>query len=178
MPVFRLEDYDPEPVANRFRKHGASAIVSILELKIGIDGERNERAELTHLKGFGEGYMEILGAATHPHNKSRLYAAILKHLSSPERPDSILIHCSAGKDRTGIICALILSLCGVDDDIIAEEYSLSDIGLKELHSEMVDVLLQKAVFQSNVDEASKLVLARYVPFPVFKDMASLDMIDD
>jgi protein-tyrosine phosphatase len=37
----------------------------------------------------------------------------------------ILIHCAAGKDRTGIMVALILSALGVDDASIAWEYALS-----------------------------------------------------
>ncbi|BCH21210.1 tyrosine-protein phosphatase [Mesorhizobium sp. L-8-3] len=37
----------------------------------------------------------------------------------------VLFHCSAGKDRTGIIAALLLSLAGVDDDTIVEDYVLT-----------------------------------------------------
>jgi protein-tyrosine phosphatase len=36
-----------------------------------------------------------------------------------------LIHCSAGKDRTGMLAALILAAIGVDDDVIAADYALS-----------------------------------------------------
>ncbi|MGD0376491.1 MAG: tyrosine-protein phosphatase [Streptosporangiaceae bacterium] len=36
-----------------------------------------------------------------------------------------LIHCSAGKDRTGLLVALILAAIGVDDDVIAADYALS-----------------------------------------------------
>lgn len=37
----------------------------------------------------------------------------------------VLFHCSAGKDRTGIIAALLLSLAGVDDDTIIADYALT-----------------------------------------------------
>jgi protein-tyrosine phosphatase len=36
-----------------------------------------------------------------------------------------LVHCSAGKDRTGIVIALVLALLGTPDDVIAEDYALS-----------------------------------------------------
>jgi protein-tyrosine phosphatase len=36
-----------------------------------------------------------------------------------------LVHCSAGKDRTGIVVALILAVLGVPDDVIAADYELS-----------------------------------------------------
>jgi protein-tyrosine phosphatase len=36
-----------------------------------------------------------------------------------------LVHCSAGKDRTGLLVALILAALGVGDDVIAADYALS-----------------------------------------------------
>jgi protein-tyrosine phosphatase len=36
-----------------------------------------------------------------------------------------LVHCTAGKDRTGLIVALALSIAGVPRDTIVEDYSLS-----------------------------------------------------
>jgi protein-tyrosine phosphatase len=36
-----------------------------------------------------------------------------------------LVHCSAGKDRTGIVVAMILAVLGVPDEYIAADYSLS-----------------------------------------------------
>jgi protein-tyrosine phosphatase len=37
----------------------------------------------------------------------------------------IVFHCAAGKDRTGVLAALVLSLLGVDDDVIADDYALT-----------------------------------------------------
>lgn len=37
-----------------------------------------------------------------------------------------LIHCTAGKDRTGVIVALLLLSIGISREIIVEEYNLSD----------------------------------------------------
>lgn len=44
-------------------------------------------------------------------------------------PGGVLIHCLAGKDRTGIAVALLLALVGVDDEHIAADYSLSEAAL-------------------------------------------------
>ncbi len=38
----------------------------------------------------------------------------------------VLIHCSAGRDRTGLVVALLLSLAGVPTDAIAEDYRLTE----------------------------------------------------
>jgi protein-tyrosine phosphatase len=40
-----------------------------------------------------------------------------------------LVHCSAGKDRTGIVIALVLATLGVPDQVIAADYALSSIYL-------------------------------------------------
>lgn len=47
---------------------------------------------------------------------------------SPKEKSSIIVHCTAGKDRTGVFIMVLLGLCGVDDEIIAREYDLSRIG--------------------------------------------------
>jgi protein-tyrosine phosphatase len=43
-----------------------------------------------------------------------------------------VVHCMVGKDRTGIISALTLSLLGVSDDEVADEYALSTEGFVAL----------------------------------------------
>lgn len=47
---------------------------------------------------------------------------------SRQSTSSLIIHCTAGKDRTGVFIMLLLGLCGVDDAIIAREYALSNLG--------------------------------------------------
>lgn len=44
-------------------------------------------------------------------------------------PGSVLLHCYAGKDRTGIAIALLLALAGVPTDEIAVDYGLSQEAL-------------------------------------------------
>jgi protein-tyrosine phosphatase len=38
----------------------------------------------------------------------------------------VLIHCTSGKDRTGVVVAALLRIAGVSDNVIIEEYLLSD----------------------------------------------------
>ena len=38
----------------------------------------------------------------------------------------VVIHCSSGKGRTGIVSALVLAALGVNEDIIMEDYRLSN----------------------------------------------------
>jgi len=46
----------------------------------------------------------------------------------------VLVYCHAGKERTGIVAALLLSFAGVATEVIAAEYALSDRYLEPLHA--------------------------------------------
>ena len=76
-------------------------------------------------------------------------------------------HCAAGKDRTGVLAALVLSLLGVDDDTIAADYGLSRLGMDRLvewvrvtYPERLDTMAdQPKAFLEAPDEAMHLFLA-------------------
>lgn len=44
-------------------------------------------------------------------------------LMADEDQHGVVFHCAAGKDRTGVLAAIVLALCGVDDDVIAADYA-------------------------------------------------------
>ena len=67
---------------------------------------------------------------------------MLQILSLPER-QPVLFHCSAGKDRTGLTAAILLSLAGVSDEDIVKDYTRSE---RELSS-VVEVLEKQVVKQ-------------------------------
>ncbi|HEY2749898.1 tyrosine-protein phosphatase [Phenylobacterium sp.] len=53
-----------------------------------------------------------------------LYARYFRALAEADGP--VLVHCAAGKDRTGILCALTHHITGVHDDDIQEDYLLTN----------------------------------------------------
>ena len=53
---------------------------------------------------------------------------------------SVLWHCSAGKDRTGIAAALLLHVLGASDDDIMEDYLASNRFLESRTQEIMDAL--------------------------------------
>merc|ERR1711957_803193 len=57
----------------------------------------------------------------------------------------LAFYCTAGKDRTGMIAAIILALLGTADDAIVEDYSLSANVYAEMddHKAMVGALNQR-----------------------------------
>jgi protein-tyrosine phosphatase len=64
--------------------------------------------------------------------------AIATALSVIAEPESapVVVHCMAGKDRTGVVCALALALLGVSDDDIAADYALTEVAMARLTAEL------------------------------------------
>ena len=66
-------------------------------------------------------------------------------LVSDKNRHPVAFYCTAGKDRTGMIAAIILALLGTSDDDIVEDYSLSANVYAEMndHKAMVGALSQR-----------------------------------
>ena len=50
-------------------------------------------------------------------------ARVLATLADAEAP--AVYHCAAGKDRTGVMSAVLLGLLGVEDEVIVADYAAS-----------------------------------------------------
>jgi protein tyrosine/serine phosphatase len=55
-----------------------------------------------------------------------------------EAEGAVCIHCAGGRDRTGLVTALILRLAGVTSAAAAEDYELSEAALLVDHQRWVD----------------------------------------
>jgi len=59
-----------------------------------------------------------------------IYRKMLLRLAEGELP--LVFHCAAGKDRTGVAAALVLSLLGVDHEQIVQDYLLTQQEIQHL----------------------------------------------
>ena len=77
---------------------------------------------------MAEGYV-LTARLSHP-NIARAIAAL-----ADAPPGGVVIHCHAGKERTGIVAALLLSFAGVPDATVADDWIASDAYLQPLYEE-------------------------------------------
>jgi protein-tyrosine phosphatase len=77
-----------------------------------------------------------------------------------------LFHCAAGKDRTGVVTAVILGLLGVDDETIVDDYHHTSFAMQDLFqlftrddsSAGLSMVDQPAAFLAAPREAMELTL--------------------
>ncbi|KAJ5923364.1 hypothetical protein N7454_008609 [Penicillium verhagenii] len=83
--------------------------------------------------GFVKMYMGILSAA------SPIFTEVFSHIRD-EPNDPFIFHCSAGKDRTGVLAALILLLIGRPHDEIIQDYLYTRVGLESVRENLTHAL--------------------------------------
>jgi protein tyrosine/serine phosphatase len=69
-------------------------------------------------------------------NASYIAAAVGAIADAPD--GAVVVHCGAGKDRTGMIVALALAVAGVSDDEIAADYAYTQVCLQARLDAMLD----------------------------------------
>lgn len=72
---------------------------------------------------LNDGTVTEVYCASVDHSGSRIASAIEAIASAP--PGPVVVHCAAGKDRTGIVVGLALAVAGVGHDVIAVDYAVS-----------------------------------------------------
>ncbi|MEY2461172.1 MAG: protein-tyrosine phosphatase [Acidimicrobiaceae bacterium] len=90
------------------------------------------------------------------------------HILGQSESLPLVFHCAAGKDRTGVVAAVVLSVLGVSDDDIATDYSLSRLGMPRFkewviatYPEAADAMSdQPPAFLASPVEAMHLFLER------------------
>ncbi|GAB3534741.1 tyrosine-protein phosphatase [Arthrobacter tecti] len=58
-------------------------------------------------------------------------AAVVRAVAGAE--GAVVVHCAAGRDRTGMVTAVLLALAGVPHEDIADDYALAVHGINEHH---------------------------------------------
>ena len=91
-------------------------LITMEEMGAGSEKEAKRRIIKEHKLPDILEYYERLTLPMRKEAYTRIFDVLCK------AEGSVLFHCTAGKDRTGILTALILSLCGVDKETIYQDY--------------------------------------------------------
>jgi protein-tyrosine phosphatase len=92
----------------------------------GGDREANER-RYKELNNMGEFYVQLIRYKDY----GKRIVEALEIIAEPKN-HPLVFHCAVGKDRTGILAAVLLSVLGVEDKDVIEDYSLSGPYMVEL----------------------------------------------
>jgi protein tyrosine/serine phosphatase len=128
VPIYKDEDYTPISMADKYKMGGTENFQDKLD---ALAKRTND--------GFIQAYQDILTQAA----TSGSYRSILLHVL--ERPkDPLVVHCTVGKDRTGVFAALVLKLCGVSDRAVIWDYALTTQGLGKWREYLIKRILEGA----------------------------------
>ena len=176
-------DAEKQAAPTRWRGPGAPEILSLPNP--GPGGQNvNERlangataAEMRELMRRSYARMVVAHAPS--------YRITLQRIVNSDRP--LLYHCSAGKDRTGVFTALLLSLLGVPRATIVEDYLLSndyvatdarvDARAKELNASPAAVRALIGVERAYLDTAFQSIDQTFGSLDAYR-RAALGLSDD
>lgn len=92
------------------------------------------RASTAHMEKYMQQLnVSLVSAPDYVEVYKKFFALLQDEMKVP-----LSFHCSAGKDRTGMAAALILYALGVDEEIIFEDYMLSNTFLANKYQDIVE----------------------------------------
>lgn len=129
--------------------------------------EGEDTAEKAFMRSMSEGYLSIL------YDNPKLLTAAVMTVCDTLKRGNVVFHCTAGKDRTGVLAAVILTLLGVRrNDIIADyeiSHTLNQKFNKLILKQMPDVKKKTYMLESNpedmkvfLDELKKVNIEKYL----------------
>lgn len=101
-----------------------------------ISSDKGEATQAPHVRFLSEvavdapkahGWMtEYYQAAPFKEQHIESFTAWFKAIAELSEDEAAVVNCAAGKDRTGILCALTHHVLGVDREVIFEDYELTN----------------------------------------------------
>lgn len=109
----------------------ASGAVPVRYLNIPLESPDSHVDSLME-RASSQAEVYCISLEHHQANLAQVLRAILHARSG------VLVHCHAGKDRTGIVSALLLAVAGVPRSEIARDYAISQARLWPLYEKLVE----------------------------------------
>ncbi len=100
--------------------------VKYINISLADEIDPNKPMDFSNMTAnfFGDFYVNII------ENKQVNVKAVIKEIITLQDDSSVLFHCTAGKDRTGVVAMLLLGICGVSKQDITTNYMITATNLK------------------------------------------------
>ena len=147
--LYRLGDDGKQ----HLRELGVGTVIDLRDdFEVGVmpddlDGLEVRRVHLPLFEGSGASQGEAAVSLSTLYRRivtqhSEVVARALRELLAMEEAP-VLVHCTAGKDRTGVVVALALLAVGVDRQLVVEDYARSEDNLSgEWLENMISLIVQ------------------------------------
>ncbi|KAI6135182.1 protein-tyrosine phosphatase-like protein, partial [Pisolithus croceorrhizus] len=118
-----------------------------------------------YARGTTEAFIQLYSQILDHGGKA--FGTILRHVR--DKPNSpFLFH--SGKDRTGVMAAILLKLASVDDHYICHDYSLTRVGREPDREKVIKRLSMEPLFAANTDAALRMLTSRYSTMAAFLEL--------
>ena len=154
-----LHGLTPEGVDRVVDELGIGAIVDLRSTgEVGFDGRgllRDRSPAYHHLPLF-EGPLTVDPELVNRFSLAERYFLMVERAKVPiarvvtalaECSTPVVYHCTAGKDRTGLISAIVLGLLGVPDEFVVADYAATQDNLTAI----IDRLMQSVGYRDVID---------------------------
>lgn len=119
-------------------------ITTVVDLRSEEEAERMPD-ELAGRRGIAYFHIPLVGGERLPNleeDVGKSYFGMMERQEAPRQvfqtiacaPEGVLFHCTAGKDRTGCVAAVLLALAGVDQVDILADYVVTELYIREVIS--------------------------------------------
>jgi protein-tyrosine phosphatase len=154
-----LHGLTPEGVDRAVDELGIGAIIDLRSTgEVGVDGrgKLRHRTPVYHHLPLFEGPLTVDPELVNRLTLAERYFLMAERAKVPvarvvralaECSTPVVFHCTAGKDRTGLISALVLGLLGVPDEIIVADYAATQENLDAI----VGRLMQSEGYRDVID---------------------------
>jgi protein-tyrosine phosphatase len=126
-------------------EYGVSTVIDLrMNSERSADPPRSMDLTVLHIPSFDEqfGYPPLPASTVERYlnllemSRDRFASVITAIAQASE--GVVVVHCESGKDRTGLVAALLLRLVGVDRDVISTDYGLSTANLAPILNPWVE----------------------------------------
>lgn len=132
-----VQNYPSDNDISLMKKH---RILTIIDLR-GEKDIMRKPSGFSNQDGFSYINLPIDEGSGIPESTDAVSESYLRIAESPNMtfvfraiasaPEGVMINCTAGKDRTGVVSAVLLGACGVSDEDIIHDYMLTKVYSRE-----------------------------------------------